>query len=122
MTRGLLLAATVLCSALVAASAAASTRRPLYRTDHQAEQYLEHGLSRWAGINLRTADFVTAFCINGYYSKHERRTHHHYPQGHETRAGENLFRSFACQLSVNDRSFNLYLLATRRGWRVSGDR
>lgn len=105
-----------------ATAATASTGKPLYRTDHQAEVFLEHGLRAWAGINLRTADFKTATCLNGYYSKREQRTHHHYPQGHENRFGENTFRSFACTLGVNDRSFNLYLVTTRTGWRVMVDR
>jgi hypothetical protein len=105
-----------------ASTASASARKPLFRTDHQAEVYLEHGLHKCAGINLRTVDFKSAFCINGYYSKHEQRTKKHYPQGRENGVGENVFRSFSCQLSVNDRTFNLYLLTTRRGWRVMVDR
>jgi hypothetical protein len=38
-----------------------------------------------AGINLRRADFKSATCLNGYYSKRERRTGRHYPQRHVNR-------------------------------------
>jgi hypothetical protein len=102
--------------------AAAAPRKPPYRTDHQAEGFLEHGLRRWAGINLGTVDSKSGFCINGYYSKHEQRTHRHYPQGHQNRYGEDTFRSFACTFSVNANSYNLYVVTTRRGWRVMVDR
>lgn len=111
----------VVCAALLFA-APALAGMSLYRTDAQAQRYLEHGLHRWAGINLRTASFKSAFCINGYYSKHESRTGHHYPQGKTNRYGEDLFRSFTCTLAVNSRSFHLYVLTTRLGWRVSADR
>jgi hypothetical protein len=120
--RGLLLVAVAVLVLSVGVAAAGAGVRPLFRSDHLAEQFLEHHLQRWAGINLRRADFVDAFCLNGYYSKREQRSGHHYPQGRESRSGENLFRSFACQLTVNDRSFNLYLVTTRTGWRVRADR
>jgi hypothetical protein len=106
----------------VTTAVSASTGKPLYRTDHQAEVFLEHGLRTWAGLNLRTADFKSATCFNGYYSKREQRTHHHYPQGHENRYGENTFRSFACTLAIDSRSFHLYVVTARTGWRVMVDR
>ncbi len=64
----------------IATSQAAAASAP-YRTDAQAEHYLSTGLKSWAGIKLSTAQFRTAFCLNGYYSKTEKRTGHHSPTG-----------------------------------------
>jgi hypothetical protein len=124
MRRCLIVIGIAALLATTTAAAAAALWKPPYRTDHQAELFLERGLKTWAGINLRAADFKSAFCVNGYYSKREQRTKRHYPQGHVNRVGENTFRSFACTLSVNDRSFHVYVVTTMTliGWRVMADR
>lgn len=123
MTKAVL-TGVVAATAMAAASTtalAATDGLPLYRADHQAERFLEHGLRSWAGVNLRT-DFVAAFCINGYYSRHEQRTGNHFPQGHQNRVGEDTFRSFACTLTADARTFHLYVVTARTGWLVRADR
>jgi hypothetical protein len=114
----------ILAAGVIASTALTSTG--LYRTDAQAEHYVSTGLKAWAGINLAGRDDKTAFCINGYYSKHERRTHRHFsPVERQNRYGETTFRSFACTLSLFslDRAFHLYLVTRPEGrWSVSVDR
>lgn len=119
-----LIALSVILVALMTASTAGAAHHPMYRTDAAANNYLEHSLRSWAGINLHIVDLKIAICFNGYYSRHETRTHHHYKQGLMNKAGENIFHSFGCSFVVNTRTFNLYLLAVRTGigWTVQVDR
>ena len=110
------LAVLVVTALLLFAGVAAAAGKPLYRTDHQAEVFLSHHV--WRGFHP-----LSAVCFNGYYSRHEQRTHKHYPQGHQNRLGEDTFRSFACTyITQTGRSFHLYLVTTRLGWRISVDR
>ena len=121
-----LAAATVVTGLAIAATAQAaprvSVRGLAYRTDHQAEVYLERRLHRWGGIDLRKQRFKSAFCVNGFYSKRELRTGRHFP-ARTNLAGENIFHTFACTLSAADHSWGLYLVALRQAhWSVSADR
>ena len=100
----------------------ASAGQSIYRTDNQAQTYLEHGFTRWAGINLSTQAVKFASCLNGYYSKTEHRTHKHFPQGKTNRYGEAVFRSFSCDFTTAGRTFNLYLVRTQTEWKVATDR
>lgn len=138
---------------VVASPVAAKTKMPPgpYRTDGQAERYLEQQLARWAGVNLhppanppdefgyvREVPAPSASCVNGYYSDHEKHTKRHFKPNEKTnRAGEYTFRSFKCDLSAHgdsdgdgqitwldrERTFHLYL-QTRSGgrWIVLADR
>ena len=83
-----------LALALLVVAGPASAGQPLYRTDRQAETYLEHGLKAWARIDLTKQAVKFASCFNGYYSKTEERTHRHFPQDRTNRAGAVAFRSF----------------------------
>jgi hypothetical protein len=94
----------------------------LYRTDRQAETYLEHGLKKWANIDLTKQPVKFASCFNGYYSKTEERTHHHFPQDRTNRAGAIAFRSFSCDFTTAGRTFSLYVVTTPAGWKVTTDR
>lgn len=93
----------------LAAPATAAARMPSgpYRTDRQAERFLQ-----------RTRG-GSAFCINGFYSRHEQRTGRHYRQ----RSGER-FRSFACTWTSDaGRTIDLYLQTRPHGgWVVTRDR
>ena len=115
-------------ASLVAAPVGSATTPPgPYRTDVQAQHYLEHGLRHWAGIDLNDANsYTSAFCFNGYYSKTEQRTGEHFNGGQAkvNKFGEDMFRSFACTLTSRGRFFNLYLvtLAKTPFWRVAADR
>jgi hypothetical protein len=82
-----------------------------YRSDHQAEAYLE----QWAGIDLQSQKykFRVAFCLPGARSKYEK-THQHFPV-RTTKTGEQLFHTFACTLSTADRVWHLYLVAFPHG-------
>jgi len=116
-----------ICTAALALAplAAASIPRADYRSDGQAEYYLKHGLKRWAGRSLTTPGlFKSAFCVNGYYSRHEKRTGRHFhPVERVNKRGEYLFRSFACTLSAGSHEYALYLVTLPRGtWSVSADR
>jgi hypothetical protein len=86
-----------------------------YRSDHQAEAYLEHGLKRWAGVDLQSQKykFRVAFCLPGARSKYEK-THQHFPV-RTTKTGKQLFHTFACTLATADRVWHLYLVAFPRG-------
>ena len=108
--------------ALALAFAGTAQAAPLtYRTDTQAERYLEHNLKRWGGMNLASQDFKMAFCVNGFYSDHEDRTGHHFADK-QSKYGESLFHTFSCTLTSGSRSFNLYLVAQPHGYAVSADR
>jgi hypothetical protein len=89
--------------------------RLAYRTPEQAGAYLEHGLDRWAGVNLRSQKykFHPAFCLPGARSKYERK-HPHFPT-RTTKTGETLFHTFACTLSAADRVWHVYLVAGPNG-------
>ena len=113
--------ATLILAALVL-TASARAGRPLYRTDQQAETYLEHGLVAWAHIDLRKQAVKLASCFNGYYSKTEERTRKHFPQGTVNRSGQVVFRSFSCDFTTAGRTFNLYVVTTPGGWKVTTDR
>ena len=67
-----------LCFALVPAAQASGLT---YRTDSQAQNYLEHGLKRWAGVNLESRKYRhrVAFCLDGARSKYEKRRRLHFP-------------------------------------------
>jgi hypothetical protein len=101
---------------------AASAGRSLYRTDRQAETYLDHGLETWAHIDLSKQPVRFASCFNGLYSKTEERTRKHFPQGRVNRSGEVVFRSFSCDFTTAGRTFRLYVVTTPAGWRVTTDR
>jgi hypothetical protein len=100
----------------------ASAGQSLYRTDRQAETYLEHGLKTWARIDLSKQAVKFASCFNGFYSKTEERTHKHFPQGSANRSGQIVFRSFSCDFTTAGRTFSLYLVTTPTGWKVTTDR
>lgn len=96
----------IACLAVLAAPAVAAAPAP-YRTDQQAARFLE-----------RTRHGV-AFCVNGYYSRHEKRTGRHFAQ-HGQR-----FRSFACSFTSTrtGRTSALYLVTRPGGgWTVQTDR
>jgi hypothetical protein len=140
----------VLAVLAIPAAAAAAAPGP-YRTDAQAERYLETQLAVWAGVNLhppanppdefayaRDVPAPSASCVNGYDSDHEKRTKRHFrPVQRTNRAGEYTFRSFACSLSAysdtdgdgqvtysdDERTFHLYLQTRLHGrWVVMTDR
>jgi hypothetical protein len=94
MRSRLALVGCVLVAAFSVASASAAVTP--YKTDAQAEKYVERGLKRWAGIDLRHVDVKFAFCINGFYSRFEAAHRQHFDQERVNRYGEYLFRSFAC--------------------------
>ncbi len=115
-------AVAMVAAGLAGAAPASAAAAASYRTDAQAERYLEHRLRGWAGINLRGPRVLKdAFCINGYYSRHEQRTRRHYKQGRVNRHGGDVFRSFACTFVANNRTFGLYLVAKQDGWLVAAD-
>jgi hypothetical protein len=99
----------------------ASAAQSLYRTDKQAETYLEHGLKTWGGIELGKQPVKFASCFNGFYSKTEARTHKHFPQGKANRSGQIVFRSFSCDFTTAGRTFSLYVVTTAAGWKVTAD-
>jgi hypothetical protein len=147
--RHLIVIAAVLAAViLVPAAASAATPAGPYRTDNQAEDYLETRLPVWAGVNLhppanppdeygyaRTLPAISAWCSNGSYSRHEKRTRRHF-RPRISRAGENTFRSFSCSLSAysdtdgdgqvtyddDERTFHLYVQTRPGGWVVIVDR
>ena len=103
MRTALLIALALALLAVPAAAQAALPPGP-YRTDAQAERFLE-----------RTRG-GSAFCINGFYSKREKRTGRHFPQRSDER-----FRSFTCTVSGRDSS--VYLQTRPHGrWVVLTDR
>jgi len=107
---------TVLTTALLAlavvAPAQAAPTGP-YRTDEQAAAYLEQ-----TGVG-------TAFCINGHYSAHEKRTGRHFA-GRKvvTRRGyvHYQFRSFACTVTDDIGTRQLYVQTRPGPWVVMVDR
>jgi len=105
--RTITLTATALIAAFAAAVPAQAAPLGLYRTDAQAERHIE-----------RTRG-GSAFCINGYYSRHEKRTKRHFRQRSDER-----FRSFKCSHTRRDgRTVNLYLQTRPNGrWVVLPDR
>jgi hypothetical protein len=60
MKRWLLLAGLVGTLLIGSANAAVAP----YRTDSQAERFLQRGLKTWARIDLTRARFKSAFCVN----------------------------------------------------------
>jgi hypothetical protein len=100
----------------------ASAGQSLYRTDKQAETYLEHGLETWAGLDLSKQTVKFASCFNGFYSKTEARTHKHFPVGRTNRSGQIVFRSFSCDFTTAGLTFSLYVVKTPSGWKVKTDR
>ena len=116
---------TVAVLATLVAPAAAHAADAPYKTDPQAERYLETHLPAWAGYDL-TQLHASASCSNGAYSRHEQRTGRHHPQRID-RNGEARFRTFACSLSFDDgadyRTFEGYVQTrAKRPWRVTADR
>jgi hypothetical protein len=92
-----------------------------YRSEHQAQSYLEHGLKRWAGVNLRSQKykFRVAFCLPGSRSRYEK-THRHFPS-RTGKDGEQLFHTFACTLSAADRVWHVYLVALPKTFSIRAD-
>jgi len=86
-----------------------------YRTQGQARAYLEHGLKRWAGINLETRKYKDrfAFCLDGARSKYEK-THRHF-NVRTSRTGVRRYHSFTCTLADADKLWHLYLVARPNG-------
>lgn len=92
--------------AVMAPAAAAASPAP-YRTDAQAARYVGH------------VRHGVAYCVNGYYSRTEQRTGHHFPQ-HGQR-----FRSFACSLTSTrtGATSSLYVRTLPGGgWSIRRDR
>jgi hypothetical protein len=120
----MVLALTLLGSA---AAANAATSQRLYRTPHQAELYLEHGLQTWNNDNLGKTDLRSAYCISGYSALPN--ADKHYPRSRVNPSGVRTFRDFACTLNVQAKEpghvkghsevYGLYLVTTRTGWRVT---
>jgi hypothetical protein len=120
----MVLTLTFLASATVAQAA---TRQPLYRTQDQAELYLEHGLRTWDDNNLGRTDLRAAYCISGYAAS--PKANKDYPQSRVNRLGVDIYRTFACtlyavvegpsQVKGHLRVYGLYLVTTRTGWRVT---
>lgn len=114
--RRLIIALVAVAAALVAAApAGAAPAGNPFRSDTQAARYLE---GAYPG--------GSAYCLNGYYSRHEQRTRRHQRQGVRDRRGVDLFRTFSCSLTVQVgedwETRNLYV-ATRPGaWIVIADR
>jgi hypothetical protein len=134
MRRRLIVLALALALVGGATIAMAARGEPLYRTDRQAELYLLHGLRRWDDLDLRKAYLKAAFCTKGYGSKGKQGPEVGYPRRGINRLVEQLFRSFACTLSLQVRSpkvrdpdvygprvFYLHLVTTGTGWRVEAD-
>lgn len=111
-----------LALALLLLAGPAWAGQPLYRTDRQAESYLEHSLKTWAYIDLTRQAVKFASCFNGYYSKTEERTHRHFPPDRTNRGGASAFRSFSCDFTTAGRTFSLYVVTTPAGWKVATDR
>lgn len=94
-----------------------------YKSDVQAQNYLTRSLTRWAGIDLTRAEFKSAICMNGYYSRYETAHPQRFRQDRLNRYGEHIFRSFTCSLTVGARTFELYLRTLPGGkWLVRVDR
>jgi hypothetical protein len=91
-----------------AAGATPAKRANPYRTDHQAAAYLN-----------RTRRETGWYCLNGYYSRREQRTHRH-PAGYMRLNAQQRFLSFTCVGPGPD----LYLLTRPAGvpWVVVRDR
>jgi hypothetical protein len=141
--------ALILAALAAPAAAQAATPPGPYRTDNQAERFLEKQLPAWAGVDLhpapnppdefglaRIVPAPSASCFNGAFSAREKRTKRHF-RSRTNRAGEDTFRSFACTLSAysdtdgdgqvtfsdDERTFHLYLQTRPRGrWVVLADR
>ncbi|MDX6476514.1 MAG: hypothetical protein QOH95_2025 [Gaiellaceae bacterium] len=94
---------------------AAEASRIAYRSDHQAENYLEHGLKRWQGVDLTTRKykFRVAFCLTGARSKYEK-THAHFPE-HKSASGDSTYHTFTCTLAAANKVWHLYLVALPNG-------
>jgi hypothetical protein len=86
-----------------------------YRTRFKAEDYLQHGLKRWAGVNLKSRKykFHLAFCLDGARSRYEKK-HKHFPRRTNAK-GVYLYHTFACTLAAADRVWHLYLVARPDG-------
>lgn len=110
----------VLACALIPTAQAA---RLTFRSADAAGNYLEHGLSHWAGVNLRSKKykFHPAFCLPGSRSRYEK-THRHFP-AHTTKTGKPLYHTFACTLAAANRVWHVYLVALPTGkFSVRADR
>jgi len=146
--RTLAIALLTIVALAVPAAAQAAPSGP-YRTDNQAERFLETRLPAWAGVNLhppanpadefgivRVLPTPLVSCLNGAFSAREKRTKRHF-RSRTNRAGEDTFRSFSCSLSAysdtdgdgqvtysdDERTFHLYLQTRPHGrWVVLADR
>jgi hypothetical protein len=104
--------AVVACIALLAGGTAHAHSGAPYKTDNQAEKYLENKFPRWAGMNLLNADFKFALCLGS--PLFNSRTN---------RFGEDIYRHFSCTLSAGGRSFNLKVHTLPGGrWLVQAGR
>jgi hypothetical protein len=112
---------------MLAVPATVSASNGPWKTDGQAKRYLETQLPTWAGIDLTKAESEpSSYCVNGAYSRHEKRTRRHYGQRID-RNGEPRFRTFSCSLTTYDgttsHNFELYVQTRpHRPWRVTADR
>jgi len=107
--------ALLLALGLVLVPAAQASHRLPYRTERQAQYYLEHTLKSWAGVNLRTKkySFRVAFCLPGARSNYEK-THRHFTV-RENGKGEKVYHTFSCTLAAADKVWHLYLVAQPKG-------
>ena len=98
-------------------------------SDGRRRQQLPRSTACARGLESTCTSLILkiAICFNGYYSRHETRTHHHSQTRRlMNKAGENtisLVRLFVRRGECSD-VFNLYLLAVRTGigWTVKVDR
>ena len=112
----------ILLALTLALAPGADAARLAYASRAQAQVYLDHGLDRWAGVNLRSPKyrFHIAFCLPGARSTYEK-THPHFPV-RRSQTGEPLYHSFACTLAAANRVWHVYLLArSDGGFEVRGD-
>jgi hypothetical protein len=116
MTRALATAVLALASA---GSTLAAGTGLTYHTDSYTESWLQKHVKSWQGY--KATDLENAICISGYYSKREARTKKHFAK-RKNSAGEYVFHTFSCSLSLGEHTFSLYLVAKPRGYSVSADR
>ncbi|MFL5925521.1 MAG: hypothetical protein ACJ77E_01105 [Gaiellaceae bacterium] len=86
-----------------------------YRTKTQAQDYLEHTLKAWGGVNLTTKKykFRVAFCLPGSRSIYEQ-THRHFTV-RENGKGEHVYHTFTCTLAAANKVWHLYVVAQHNG-------
>ena len=92
-----------------------------YRTEGQAQRFLENTLRSWNGVNLETKKYRhrVAFCLPGSRSKYEQ-THRHFAV-HATKTGEVRYHTFTCTLAAANKVFHLYVVARPKGFGLRND-